>query len=239
MGSKRIIRQAVKTDIPALIKLEKEIWGDKGTDVYGQEHFSAWLEVFPQGFLVAVNDGKVVAYISTQRINYIPGQSDKIDFNTMTDNGLIRKTHIPDGNSLYIVSFCSNDPGAGLELGIAGVNHEEALKSDYVVSACRMPGFAGFFETVIDLNPEAEITSQTEKNLALYYAARVAIMIKGKFTELKLPRLDLKFPESIDRDPTIGKILQYPKVFLGGVISDYMKDPLSRDFGAIVILPMS
>jgi len=62
------------------------------------------LEVFPDGFLCASIAEAICGFISSQIVTY-DEQKEPCSWYDATDNGLIAKSHAPDGDTLYIVGI--------------------------------------------------------------------------------------------------------------------------------------
>jgi hypothetical protein len=98
-----------------------------------------------------------------------------------------------------------------------------------------MPGFALYLEEVCSLNQGAQLSPELEERLALHYTLETAGLVGGKVGTLLAPMLALRLPQIVKRDPVIGRFLKYTEFRLWGIAVNYMQDPLSRDFAAILI----
>lgn len=111
------IRQAKIEDIPEILEVEKKAWGEEGAATEGM--FKSRIKVFPEGTLVAEVDGKIAGVVCTERVNYNP-QKDSYTWYEITDNGFVRNSHKPDGNTIYgvdmSVSPSSQNFGVGTKL---------------------------------------------------------------------------------------------------------------------------
>jgi len=96
------IRQAEFKDMGKILRIEREAWpqGLRAT----KEMFSSRLKTFPEGFLCAVMDEEMQGFVVTEILDY-DIQSSSLSWQEATDNGYIRNTHNPNGDTLYGVSL--------------------------------------------------------------------------------------------------------------------------------------
>jgi hypothetical protein len=96
------IRQARLSDIKEILRVEKEAWpeGLRAT----REIINSRLNTFPEGFLCAVENGEIKGFVVTEILDY-DIQSSSLSWQEATDRGYIRKTHNPNGDTLYGVSL--------------------------------------------------------------------------------------------------------------------------------------
>jgi len=96
------IRQAKIEDIPQILNVEKGAWNeDKAAS---QEMFESRIKTFPEGVLVAESDGKIVGVVVTEKVNY-DYKNEAYTWYEITDNGFIRNSHNPDGDTIYGVDL--------------------------------------------------------------------------------------------------------------------------------------
>ena len=98
-----LIRPATPEDMPQVIQLDFEAFSPYGT-AESPEIIRARQQVFPQGFIVAEKDGRIVGY----------GSSEK--WSAMREPGLDENpydTHDPNGPIFCITCVCQakSDPG--------------------------------------------------------------------------------------------------------------------------------
>ena len=96
------IRQARIEDIPEILSVEKTTWGEEAAAT--REMLDSRLRIFPEGTLVAEVDNKIVGIVVTERVNY-DSQKDSFSWYEITDNGYIKNSHIPKGDTLYGVDL--------------------------------------------------------------------------------------------------------------------------------------
>ncbi len=96
------VRQAGSRDIKEILRIEREAW-PKGLRAT-KEMFHSRLKTFPEGFLCAVMDGEIQGFVVTEILDY-DMRGSRLSWQEATDNGYIRKTHNPNGDTLYGVSL--------------------------------------------------------------------------------------------------------------------------------------
>ncbi|HUW23071.1 MAG TPA: hypothetical protein VMW39_03475, partial [bacterium] len=96
------VRQAKLRDIKEILRIEREAW-PKGLRAT-KEMFHSRLKTFPEGFLCAVMDGEIQGFVVTEILDY-DMRGSRLSWQEATDNGYIRKTHNPNGDTLYGVSL--------------------------------------------------------------------------------------------------------------------------------------
>jgi ribosomal protein S18 acetylase RimI-like enzyme len=104
MFKKIRIRKANIEDIPQILAVEEEAWpvGLRATE----EMYRARIETFPKGTLVAEIEGKIQGVVVTQIVNFGSIINNKtLTWAQVTDNGFIKKTHDPTGDTLYGVNL--------------------------------------------------------------------------------------------------------------------------------------
>lgn len=96
------IRQVKSKDMRKILRIEREAWpeGLRAT----REMFHSRLKTFPEGFLCAVENRDVQGFVVTEILNY-DIQRSSLSWQEATDNGYIRNTHNPNGDTLYGVSL--------------------------------------------------------------------------------------------------------------------------------------
>lgn len=96
------IREAEIEDIPKILKIEEETWKEEGAA--SEEMFESRIKTFPEGTLLAEIEGEIVGVVATERVNYDP-KNDAYTWYEITDNGFIKNSHKPDGNTIYGVDL--------------------------------------------------------------------------------------------------------------------------------------
>jgi GNAT superfamily N-acetyltransferase len=102
MKNKIKIRQAKIEDIPQILEVEKAAWGEGRAATF--EMFESRIKTFPHGNLVALANNKIIGVMATQIMNY-DLEKNAFTWYEATDNGYIKKTHDPKGDTLYGVDL--------------------------------------------------------------------------------------------------------------------------------------
>jgi hypothetical protein len=66
------VRQATASDVSVLAELDRRAFAGLGMGYYGESHVRCWLEVNPEGLLVASQDGTPVACCYSQYVDFSP-----------------------------------------------------------------------------------------------------------------------------------------------------------------------
>lgn len=102
MINKIKIRQVEIKNIQKILVVEKEAWGEK--KAASQEMFESRIKTFPEGTLAAEINDRIIGVIATERVNY-DFEENSYTWNEITDNGFIRKSHNPNGDTIYGVDL--------------------------------------------------------------------------------------------------------------------------------------
>lgn len=108
-----------------------------------KEKFISRLEIFPKGFIVARVNGKIKGVTTSQITTYDPLEQKTWD--EITDNGIIKRTHNPSGNALYVVSVAVSADTQGMGVGSKIVEEQKNLARQLglklVFLGARIPGY--------------------------------------------------------------------------------------------------
>jgi hypothetical protein len=104
------IRPAGTGDVRALCALEESVWG--GAMGAGPDKWESRIRIFPEGTLVAAENGRLVGVVVAHIIAW-PYRREFPDWEGATDNGYIRN-HDPDGEVLYGVDLTVRDERPGV-----------------------------------------------------------------------------------------------------------------------------
>lgn len=96
------IRQARFEDLPELLGIEEIAWPE-GSRV-SKEMLASRIEVFPEGVLCATVKEAIVGFACWEIITQTPDRIQE-DWTTLTDRGFIKRTHSPNGSTLFGVSL--------------------------------------------------------------------------------------------------------------------------------------
>ena len=96
-----IVRQAIESDIPKIVKLQEESFADlaKFGNIWHPNELQNHLEIFPEGQLVAELDGTIVGSATSLIVSLIPNYANHT-WKEITGDGMLT-THTFKGDSLY------------------------------------------------------------------------------------------------------------------------------------------
>ncbi len=150
------IKMVRATDIPldqkegfldGVMAVEQAAWPEELQA--SRAKFEKRFDLFPEGFVVAEKDGKIVGVSTAEITNYEASVHKTWD--EITDNGMIEGTHNPTGEGLYVVSVGvspdAQGDGVGGKLVQAQKELTERLGLKYLYLGARMPGYNEYCET--------------------------------------------------------------------------------------------
>ncbi len=215
MRRKIRIRQARVGDIDAILLVEKKAWPENLRA--SREMYESRLGTFPQGTLVAGMQGKIEGVIVVQIVNF-RSVSDVCSWNKATDYGYIRKSHDPQGNTLYGVNL-SVSPQTQSRVAVALLEAVDklAIKLDFkqIVLGGRIPRFARYLKHYCQKNGISVISDEERDKIADHYI---------RATTRKGHPLD---PEINFYQKVGTKIIK--------LLLNYFKDPESLNYGVLLI----
>ena len=229
------VRQAARKDIAALVEVERRTFGASGTDCYGEDYFSAWLDIHPEGLWLAESAGRAVGYGYAQGFRF---EFDRLNELTthdeVTDCGYTRSTHRPDGNSLYGLAIASIAPGAGRALLGHMLDLTRRLGKTYFLGSARIAGFDNYMKTLED-GGHPVLGAASEAEIALWYAHACAEMTRSKVWPTMPRKPALALPTPAGPDPVLNKHIAFSGYGMASLLPKYMRDPQSRHYGVCVV----
>lgn len=242
MSEKLCVRNANFHDLNRVTQLESEIFSAQGITPFGQQHFAAWLDIYPKGFFVAEQEGVIVGYTYTQVINCNPSNPGEFHswstFDQMNDGGYTRATHCPDGNFHLGVNIGSVVPGAGKVLVEALMKLAHDLQKP-LLGMSRVSGFRKYFERLIKGRVlEEQMALEIKNTIVLFYALQCAQMVNGGVRLVKdacgLERLGkVKLPPVDVPDPVLCKYLRNPHFVVWTILPNFIDDPASLNYSVL------
>jgi len=215
MRRKIRIRQARVDDIEAILLVEKKAWPENLRA--SPEIYQSRLRTFPQGTLVAEREGKIEGVVVVEIINF-RSASDVRSWNEATDYGYIRKSHDPQGNTLYGVNL-SVSPQTQSRVAVALLEAVGKLAIRYnskqIVLGGRIPSFARYLKHHCQKNGISVISDKKRDKIAEDY-----IQAKNR-----------------RGNPLDPQITFYQKVGMKIIklLPNYFEDPESLDYGVLVL----
>ncbi len=146
-----------------VIEAEKSAWPPELQAT--RQKFESRLKLFPQGFVIVRDNGKIKGVSTSQITTYDPNSSRTWD--EITDDGMIEKTHNPQGDSLYVVSVgvSANAQGKGIGGVLVKSQIELARKLGlkYLFLGARVPGYDAYCRQNGDMSMEDYLKVKNEK----------------------------------------------------------------------------
>lgn len=129
--------------------------------------FKSRMRVFPQGFMIAEKEGVIKGFTTSQILNYDP--EIKKSWYEITDHGNLVRTHVPSGDSLYVVSVAVapefQGQGIGTQLIEAQKDLVKRLGLKRLFLGARIPGYDEYCKKNGDIPAEEYVTLKDEKGL--------------------------------------------------------------------------
>ena len=236
------VRNAAQTDLDRVSELEVAIFSAQNIAPFSRGHFSAWLEVYPQGFFVAEQAGIVVGYTYTQLISADFACSGELtrwtSFDVMTDCGYTRASHCPGGNYHLGVNIGSVVPGAGKILVESLVQLAASLGKP-LLGMSRISGLRNYVQKLVQCGVVGEVTSRADKDaIALSYTMQCVNMVGGRMKLLETsPGRDCSnlpdLPVTREFDPVLCKYLRNPRFAVWAILPEFIEDPDSLNYAVL------
>ncbi|WP_423798189.1 hypothetical protein [Neobacillus sp. SAB-20_R2A] len=163
------VRLMEARDIIRCVEIENSAWVDPLAKEYSftSKHFEELIKVNPNGQFVVENNGLVVGFANTQRINYVQGKTELKTWAEMCNKGFISKTHIPNGDTVFGInlSFSKEAPftASGILLAhIATYTFKNSIRS--VVLGGRLPFYHKYAN---QMSPEDYINAKRKSGKPL------------------------------------------------------------------------
>lgn len=211
-----IIRTAKLEDYPSFMKMEQKAWQGSDFDIISERMFNIWLEVFPEGLIVAEIDGKICGHIYGQICDFDPfDEEENEDLYVMTDDMYTWQTHNPQGNCLYLFSLSATYPSAGRKLMREYINLLNKTGKPYCSGAVRMPGLFKYAQAIGKTAPSKEEVNE--------YALLVHDTIKRK-----------RKGKTKYFDPVLSAYLSIPGSDYSRVVENFFHDQQSLNWGCVI-----
>ena len=136
------VRPASLADIEDMLEVESAAWPEESRA--SREMLESRISVFPEGQLCAFSNGHMVGHAATQIIRLDLSNPPSSWF-SLTDNGFIRASHDPKGDTLYGINMSVGNSSEG---SVAGALLQ-AIKNELIIDrkllrgamGSRMPGY--------------------------------------------------------------------------------------------------
>jgi predicted amidohydrolase/predicted N-acetyltransferase YhbS len=167
---KTTIRQISKSDIPAVIELEEQVFPHML--VWTAEELTQHLSVFPEGQLVALDEsGKVIGSASSLIIDW-DDYAESAKWSSITGHGSFA-THNPLGKTLYGADMCvapsARRRGVGSLFYEARKKMVKELGLKRLLTGGRIPGYGEVAQTMTPQEYVAEVVHGRRKDPTLSF----------------------------------------------------------------------
>lgn len=138
------VRSYTIDDFEALLTVQREAFPPPFPEElwWKKEQIAAHIAAYPEGAMVALCDGEIVGSATSLLVTFT---GKPHTWEEVSDNGFIRGTHEPHGDSLYGIDLCVRP--AYRKRGIAGALYEArkqlVVRSGLTrfLAGCRIPGY--------------------------------------------------------------------------------------------------
>ena len=229
------VRAATERDAPRMAELDRLAFGAAGMGHYGESHVRCWLEVNPEGLLLASRDGTPVACCYSQYVDFSPDDVSLLTTDAaFTDSALTRKTHRPQGNSIHVVTVSSIAPGGRRALFEALMRQLVAQNRTYLLLFSRLAGLRDYCRLLTSTG--VDVDSLGLRRVALGYVAQCAALFGGARLWPGVKQESLALPPPAAPDPVLNKYLKDRGAEVAAVLVDWIEDPASCNYSALVVI---
>ena len=226
------VRAAVEGDVTRLADLDARAFAGAGMGYYGESHARCWLEVNPEGLLIAARDGVDVACCYSQYVDFSPDDATRLTTDAeFTDSAFTRATHRPGGNSIHVVTVSSTAPGGRRALFEALRYQLIAQERDFLLLFSRLSGLRDY------CRPSLEVDGLGMARVASWYVVQCASLFGQGTVWPGITQEALPLPPPAAPDPVLNKYLRDRGAAVAAVMSDWIEDPASCNCGALVVTP--
>jgi len=229
------VRAATEPDAPLMAELDRLAFGAAGMGHYGERHIRCWLEINPEGLLVASQGGTAVACCYSQYVDFSPDSVSLLTTDaTFTDSALTRKTHRPGGNSIHVVTVSSIVPGGRRALFEALLQQLVAQNRAYLILFSRLSGLHAYCGMLTERG--VDVASLGLQRVAPWYVAQCAALFGGARIWPQVKHESLALPSPAAPDPVLNKYLKDRGAEVAAVLIDWIEDPASCNCSALVAI---
>ncbi|WP_054706472.1 GNAT family N-acetyltransferase [Bacillus sp. JCM 19041] len=139
------VRPYTLSDYPCLLQVQQEAFPPPFPQElwWSEEQIAAHTETFPEGALLVEIDGEVVGSSTSLLVS----NADKPHtWEEISDNGFLRQTHDPYGDTLYGIDLCVRPiaRGKGVAKTIYDAQKQTVIKLELkrYAAVCRIPGYS-------------------------------------------------------------------------------------------------
>lgn len=232
--TKHLIREVEASDLPALAAIEKQRWTRENTPILSLEKLEEWYQTKSPFFLVSEKDGVVEGYYYGMQIHFsLETYQEYTSADARTDQGYTVHTHDPTGTSVYGVNVVTIAPEAGALLNAEVHRRLRHFNAEYFIGFTRLVHLDRYLSAIEETH--GGTLPYDEPAIALWYAHETMRLIDARKWEDYTKQADLALP-ALRRPDTILKFHVQGTLFgLLDVVSNYMEDPKSRNYGAFIV----
>ena len=229
------VRAATERDAPVMAALDRQAFAGLGMGHYGESHVQCWLEVNPEGLLVAWRDGTAVACCYSQYVDFSPGDVSLLTTDAeFTDSALTGKTHCPSGNSIHVVTVSSIVPGGRQALFETLMRQLITQKREFLILFSRICGLRDYCRVLTEKG--FDVDSFGLERVARWYVAQCVVQFGGAGVWPGVKHEPLGLPPPVAPDPVLNRYLKDPGAEVAAVRTDWIEDPASRNCSALVVI---
>jgi len=179
-----IVREVRAEDLDTLVELNKRCFPEMAEQnvVWTRAHLKSHLKLFPQGQLLAEEDGRVVGAVSSLIVNLGTDSYRPHTYSGVTDGGYFYN-HDPEGDSLYGADVYVDPPSRGLGVGrrLYEARRElcRRLNLRRIIAGGRIHGYVDY---QAQFSPEAyvvEVEHGRIRDLVLSFQMREGFIVRG------------------------------------------------------------
>jgi hypothetical protein len=228
------VRLADVRDGPRLAELDRIAFSNTGMGHYGEDRVRCWFEVNPKGLLVATRQSTVVAYAYSQYVDFSPDDLSTLTTDSaFTDSAFTRRTHLARGNSIHVVTVSSVVPGGRKALFRTLIDQLHAQNRRYLFLFSRVAGFSDYCHMLTSSGIDVEVfgLERVARSYVHHCAAKYGghIWVGSNCEPLALPTPNTP-------DPVLNKYLKDDGARVISVLDNWLTDPASQNFSAIVAI---
>lgn len=191
------IRSYTLDDYGGLMEVQREAFPPPFPEElwWSREQIASHIETFPEGAMIAVLPDGTIAGSATSLIIRYDGKPHT--WAQVADDGYIRASHQPDGDSLYGIDVCVRP--AFRKLGVAKALYEARkqlvtqLGLKRYLAGCRIPGFHRYADRLSD----SEYVEQVVKGDI--YDQVLSFMLKQGLTPIQILENYVEDEESLNK----------------------------------------
>ena len=229
-----VVRPVMKKDLPALSALESQRWGREGTDILSTEDVANWYREHSPFFLVATIQDVLVGYHYGVQVEFkMTAVDDFVATSIYSDSKYTSRPHEPKGNCVYVdtVVAKSSQAGAAISREVDRLLIEK--KMEYLLGFSRLACLDRYLKN-IELANNGTLPC-SEEDAALWYAQKSMEMLGGKIWSECTKKSGMNLPVPRRPDPILKFHIQGRQLKLLRVIKNYMTDPKSRGYAALIV----